>query len=46
MVMQLAQDPTRFIHDLAYTDFDWRPKEFRIELVEGFDKEHSERGTV
>ena len=36
LATQLAQDPTRFIPDLAYTDFDWRPKDFNMELVEGF----------
>ena len=35
---QLAQDLTRFIPDLAYPDFDWRPKDFKMELVEGFDR--------
>jgi hypothetical protein len=38
LATQLAQDLTRFIPDLAYTDFDWRPKDFKMELVEGFDR--------
>ncbi|MCD4815487.1 MAG: hypothetical protein K8R06_03695 [Methanosarcinales archaeon] len=38
LVRQLAQDLTRFIPDLAYSDFDWRPKDFKMELVEGFDR--------
>lgn len=38
LATQLAQDPTRFILGRAYPDFDWRPKEFRIELVEVFDR--------
>jgi hypothetical protein len=38
LATQLAQDPTRFIPYLAYTDFDWRHKDFRIELVEGFGR--------
>ncbi len=38
LATQLAQDLTRFIPDLAYPDFDWRPKEFKMELVEGFDR--------
>jgi len=37
LAAQLAQDLTRFIPDLTYTDFDWRPKDFKMELVEGFD---------
>ena len=38
LATQLAQDLTRFIPDLAYTDFDWRLKDFKMELVEGFDR--------
>jgi len=38
---QLSHDPTRFIPDLAYPDLAWRPKDFKMELVEGF-----ERGSV
>ena len=38
LATQLAQDPTRFIPDLAHPDFDWRPKDFKMELVEGFDR--------
>jgi len=38
LATQLAQDPTCFIPDLAYPDFDWRPKDFKMELVEGFDR--------
>ena len=38
LATQLAQDLKRFIPDLAYPDFDWRPKDFKMELVEGFDR--------
>jgi len=46
LATQLAQDLTRFIPDLAYPDFDWRPNDFKMELVEGFDRGRSERGAV
>ena len=38
LATQLAHDPTRFIPDLAYPYFDWKPKDFKMELVEGFDR--------
>ncbi len=38
LVMQLAQDLTRFIPYLVYPYLVWRPKEFKMELVEGFDR--------
>ena len=38
LATQLGQDLTRFIPGLTYPDFNWRPKEFRMELVEGFDR--------
>ena len=38
LATQLADDPTRFIPNLAYPDLAWRPKDFKMELVEGFDR--------
>jgi len=38
LATQLAVDLTRLIPDLVYPDFDWRPKDFKMELVEGFDR--------
>ncbi|MBW6519177.1 MAG: hypothetical protein K0A89_11835 [ANME-2 cluster archaeon] len=38
LATQLAQDPTRFIPNLAYPDLAWRPKDLRMELVQGFDR--------
>lgn len=37
LATQLAQDPTQFIPNLAYPDLAWRPKDLKMELVEGFD---------
>lgn len=37
-----TQDLTRFMPDLAYTDFDWRQKDFEMELAEGFDRGENE----
>lgn len=42
LAMQMAPDPTRFMPDLAYTDFDWRPKDFEMELAEVFDRGENE----
>ena len=38
LATQLAQDPTRFIPNLAYPNLAWKPKDFKMELVEGFDR--------
>ncbi|MDF1557422.1 MAG: hypothetical protein P1P80_04485 [ANME-2 cluster archaeon] len=38
LATQLAEDPTRFIPNLAYPNINWRPKDFKMELVEGFDR--------
>ena len=42
LATQLAQDLTCFIPNLAYPDFDWIPKDFKMELAEGFDRGESE----
>jgi len=38
LATQLAHDLTQFIPNMAYSGFNWRPKDFKMELVEGFDR--------